>query len=34
MIPYPITGKAKQVHWMVWLIAGVFLFKFIYVGGH
>ena len=28
------TGKAKEVHFMVWLIAGVFLFKFIYVGGH
>jgi adenine/guanine/hypoxanthine permease len=28
------TGKAKEVHWMVWLIAVVFLFKFIYVGGH
>jgi adenine/guanine/hypoxanthine permease len=28
------TGKAKEVHWMVWLIAVVFLFKFVYVGGH
>jgi AGZA family xanthine/uracil permease-like MFS transporter len=28
------TGKVKEVHWMVWLIAAVFLFKFIYVGGH
>ncbi|MDM0053219.1 NCS2 family permease [Variovorax sp. J22R115] len=28
------TGQAKQVHWMVWLIGGVFLFKFIYIGGH
>jgi AGZA family xanthine/uracil permease-like MFS transporter len=28
------TGKFREVHWMVWLIAGVFLFKFIYVGGH
>jgi AGZA family xanthine/uracil permease-like MFS transporter len=27
------TGKAKEVHWMVWLIGGVFLFKFIYIGG-
>ena len=27
------TGKAKEVHWMTWLIGGVFLFKFIYVGG-
>ena len=24
----------RQVHWMVWLIGGVFLFKFIYIGGH
>jgi AGZA family xanthine/uracil permease-like MFS transporter len=28
------TGRARQVHWMVWLIGGVFLFKFIYLGGH
>ncbi len=28
------TGRVKEVHWMVWLIAIVFLFKFIYVGGH
>ena len=28
------TGKAKEVHWMVWIIGGVFLFKFIYIGGH
>ncbi len=28
------TGQARQVHWMVWLIGGVFLFKFIYIGGH
>ena len=27
------TGKAKQVHWMTWIIAAVFLFKFIYMGG-
>ena len=26
------TGQAKQVHWMTWLIAAVFLFKFIYMG--
>ncbi|MEO5607109.1 MAG: NCS2 family permease [Polaromonas sp.] len=26
------TGKARQVHWMTWLIATVFLFKFIYMG--
>jgi len=28
------TGRVREVHPMVWLIAGVFLFKFIYVGGH
>jgi AGZA family xanthine/uracil permease-like MFS transporter len=28
------TGKVKDVHWMVWLIAIVFLLKFILVGGH
>jgi AGZA family xanthine/uracil permease-like MFS transporter len=28
------TGRAKEVHWMVWLIGGVFLFKFIYISGH
>jgi AGZA family xanthine/uracil permease-like MFS transporter len=28
------TGKVKEVHWMVWLIAAVFLFKFVWVGGH
>ena len=28
------TGRARQVHPMVWLIAAVFLFKFVYVGGH
>jgi len=28
------TGRVKEVHWMVWLIGGVFLFKFIYIGGH
>jgi AGZA family xanthine/uracil permease-like MFS transporter len=27
------TGKGRQVHWMVWVIGGVFLFKFIYMGG-
>ena len=27
------TGKVKDVHWMCWLIGGVFLFKFIYIGG-
>ncbi len=29
-----LTGRVKEVHWMVWLIGGVFLFKFIYIGGH
>jgi AGZA family xanthine/uracil permease-like MFS transporter len=29
-----LTGRAKEVHWMVWLIAAIFLFKFAYVGGH
>ena len=29
-----LTGKAKDVHWMVWFIGGLFLFKFIYIGGH
>ncbi|MBX3606554.1 MAG: NCS2 family permease [Piscinibacter sp.] len=28
------TGRAREVHPMVWLIAAVFLFKFIVVGGH
>lgn len=28
------TGKVRDVHWMVWVIGGVFLFKFIYIGGH
>ena len=27
------TGKGREVHWMVWIIGGVFLFKFIYMGG-
>jgi len=29
-----LTGRAREVHWMVWVIGGVFLFKFIYIGGH
>ena len=29
-----LTGRVKEVHWMVWVIGGVFLFKFIYIGGH
>lgn len=28
------TGRVKDVHWMVWIIAALFLFKFIYIGGH
>jgi AGZA family xanthine/uracil permease-like MFS transporter len=28
-----LTGRVREVHWMVWVIAGVFLFKFFYVGG-
>ena len=28
------TGKVKEVHWIMWVIATLFLFKFIYVGGH
>ena len=28
------TGRARGVHWMVWIIGAVFLFKFIYIGGH
>ncbi len=28
------TGKAKEVHWMVWIIGSIFLFKYIYIGGH
>jgi adenine/guanine/hypoxanthine permease len=28
------TGKLKDVHWMVWLIAIVFLAKFIFIKGH
>ena len=27
------TGRVREVHWMVWLIALVFLFKFIWIGG-
>jgi AGZA family xanthine/uracil permease-like MFS transporter len=29
-----LTGKAREVHYMVWIIAVVFLYKFIFVGGH
>jgi len=28
------TGKWREAHPMVWVIAGTFLFKFIYVAGH
>ena len=28
------TGKVKEVHWIMWVIAALFLFKFIYIGGH
>ena len=28
------TGRGKEVHWMAWIIAGLFLFKFVYIGGH
>ena len=29
-----LTGRVREVHWMVWVIAAVFLFKFFYVGWH
>lgn len=29
-----LTGRGKEVHWMAWIIAGLFLFKFVYIGGH
>jgi len=29
-----ITGQARQVHWMVWIIGAIFLFKYVYIGGH
>lgn len=28
------TGRAKEAHPMVWIIGGIFLFKFVWVGGH
>ena len=28
-----LTGRVREVHWMVWLIAAVFLFKFFYIPG-
>jgi AGZA family xanthine/uracil permease-like MFS transporter len=27
------TGRAREAHWMVWIIAAIFLFRFIYLGG-
>ncbi len=27
------TGRVREVHWMVWIIAALFMFKFVYVGG-
>jgi len=27
------TGRFREVHWMVWIISGIFLFRFIYLGG-
>jgi len=27
-----LTGRARQVPWIIWIIAGLFLFKFIYLG--
>jgi adenine/guanine/hypoxanthine permease len=29
-----LTGRAREVHYMVWIIAAVFLYKFVAVGGH
>jgi AGZA family xanthine/uracil permease-like MFS transporter len=29
-----LTGQWRSVHPMSWLIAAVFLFRFVYVGGH
>jgi AGZA family xanthine/uracil permease-like MFS transporter len=28
-----LTGRAREVRWIIWLIAALFLFKFIYLGG-
>lgn len=28
-----LTGRIREVHWMVWIIAALFLFKFYYVPG-
>ena len=29
-----LTGRAREAHWMVWVIGGIFLFKYIYLPGH
>ncbi|MBY4896874.1 NCS2 family permease [Cupriavidus sp. AU9028] len=29
-----LTGRARDVPWMVWIIAAVFIFKFYYLPGH
>ncbi|SDM63640.1 putative MFS transporter, AGZA family, xanthine/uracil permease [Oryzisolibacter propanilivorax] len=28
------TGRVREVHWMTWLIAILFMVKFIFIGGH
>ncbi|MEF7612689.1 NCS2 family permease [Aquincola sp. MAHUQ-54] len=28
-----LTGRGREVHWMVWVIGCIFLFKYIYLGG-
>ena len=28
------TGRAREVHYMVWIISLIFLYKFMFVGGH
>ena len=28
------TGRVREVHYMVWIIAALFLYKFVFVGGH
>lgn len=28
-----LTGRAREVHWMVWIIGAVFLFKYVTMGG-
>ncbi len=29
-----LTGRAKEVRVIVWIISAVFMFKFIYLGAH